>query len=123
MGEPLPPVPLDASRLKQVVLNLIRNAIEAIPGGGRVLVECGLVEGQARLVVHDTGAGLPKDLDIFQLFVTNKPRGTGLGLPIAHQIVLEHGGEISARNRPGGGASFTVTLPVPKAKASPKDRP
>ena len=92
VGEPLPPVPIDAARLKQVVLNLIRNAIEAIPGGGRVLVECGLVEGQARLVVHDTGAGLPKDLDIFQLFVTTKPRGTGLGLAIAHQIVLEHGG-------------------------------
>ena len=111
-GEPLPALPLDAARLKQVVLNLLRNALEAIPGEGRVLVECGLVEGRARLAVHDTGPGLPSDLDIFQLFVTTKPRGTGLGLAIAQQIVLEHGGELTAVNRAGGGATFTVTLPL-----------
>ncbi|HEY5907117.1 MAG TPA: ATP-binding protein, partial [Vicinamibacteria bacterium] len=115
VGEPLPSLSVDGARLKQVVLNLLRNALEAIPGEGRVLVECGLVEGEARLTVHDTGPGLPRDLDIFQLFVTTKPRGTGLGLAIAQQIVLEHGGDLSAQNRPGGGASFTVALPMPTA--------
>jgi signal transduction histidine kinase len=114
VGEPLPSLSVDGSRLKQVVLNLLRNAIEAIPGEGRVLLECGLVEGRARLAVHDTGPGLPPDLDVFQLFVTTKPRGTGLGLAIAQQIVLEHGGEITAGNRPGGGASFSVTFPLPR---------
>jgi signal transduction histidine kinase len=118
-GEPLPPLRLDAERIKQVVINLVRNAIEAMPEGGVVTVEDGLLEGQARLVVKDTGPGLPEDLDVFQLFVTTKPKGTGLGLSIAQQIVLEHGGEISASSQPGGGASFTVWLPQnPAAEAS-----
>jgi signal transduction histidine kinase len=113
VGEPLPPLRLDAGRVKQVLLNLLRNAIEAMPKGGLVQVECGLVDGRARLSVHDTGPGLPLGLDIFQLFVTTKPQGTGLGLAIAQQIVLEHGGELTAENRPGEGASFTVVLPLP----------
>ena len=120
IGEPLPPLPLDPGRMKQVVLNLVRNSIEAVPEGGRVVVECGLVDGRARLVVHDSGPGLPKDLDIFQLFVTTKPQGTGLGLSIVQQIVLEHGGEIAAESRPGGGAIFTVTLPL-KAGPGPRE--
>jgi signal transduction histidine kinase len=70
-------------------------------------------------VVTDTGPGLPRDLDVFQLFVTTKAKGTGLGLSIAQQIVLEHGGEISASNQPGRGASFKVLLPLnPAAEAS-----
>jgi two-component system sensor histidine kinase HydH len=113
IGEVLPPLSLDPGRMKQVVLNLVRNAIEAVPKDGRVTIECGLVDGRARLVVEDTGPGLPPDLDIFQLFATTKPQGTGLGLPIVQQIVLEHGGEIAAESRPGGGARFTVTLPLP----------
>jgi signal transduction histidine kinase len=118
-GEPLPRLQLDAERIKQVVINLVRNAIEAMPEGGVVTVEDGLLERQAQLVVKDTGPGLPEDLDVFQLFVTTKPKGTGLGLSIAQQIVLEHGGEISASSQPGGGASFTVSLPLnPAAEAS-----
>jgi signal transduction histidine kinase len=63
-------------------------------------------------VVRDSGPGLPEGLDVFQLFVTTKARGTGLGLSIAQQIVLEHGGQISAESSPGQGATFTVTLPT-----------
>jgi signal transduction histidine kinase len=119
VGEPLPALQLNAERIKQVVINLVRNAVEATPEGGVVTVEEGLVAGQAQLVVRDTGPGLPEDLDVFQLFVTTKPKGTGLGLPIAQQIVLEHGGEISAASKPGRGASFTVSLPLnPAAEAS-----
>ena len=66
--------------MKQVVINLVRNAIEAMPDGGTVEVESGLVDGRALLVVKDTGPGLPEGLDVFQLFVTTKARGTGLGL-------------------------------------------
>ena len=111
VGAPLPPLPLDASRMKQVALNLVRNSIEAMPEGGSVTIECGLVNDRPRLVVHDTGPGIPVGLDVFQLFVTTKPGGTGLGLAIAQQIVLEHQGELTAENRPGQGAAFTVTLP------------
>jgi signal transduction histidine kinase len=112
VGEPLPALQLDAERMKQVVLNLVRNAIEAMPEGGVVTLEEGLREGRAQLVVRDSGPGLPHGLDVFQLFVTTKAKGTGLGLPIAQQIVLEHGGEISAASQPGQGAAFTVSLPL-----------
>lgn len=112
VGEPVPQLRVDSERIKQVVINLVRNAIEAMPDGGVVTVEDGLQGGHACLVVRDTGPGLPEDLDVFQLFVTTKPKGTGLGLSIAQQIVLEHGGEISASRNAGRGASFTVSLPL-----------
>jgi signal transduction histidine kinase len=95
-----------------VAINLVQNAIEALPGGGVVTVSSGLADGRATMVVADTGPGLPEGLDVFQLFVTTKAQGTGLGLSIAQQIVLEHGGEIAAASEPGKGATFTVRLPV-----------
>lgn len=112
VGGLTPDLRVDAEKIKQVVINLVQNAIEAMPDGGRVTIECGLVHGQARIAVRDSGPGLPEGLDIFQLFVTTKARGTGLGLSIAQQIVLEHGGEIRAENEPGTGAVFTILLPV-----------
>ena len=104
--------------MKQVVINLVQNAIEAMPGGGVVTVESGLVDGRATLIVKDEGPGLPEGLDVFQLFVTTKAQGTGLGLSIAQQIVLEHGGEIAASSEPGRGAVFTVNLPVERPDAA-----
>ena len=109
---PLPYMQMDAEKMRQVLINLIRNAIEAMPEGGTVTVESGLAEGQAHIVVRDTGPGLPQGLDVFQLFVTTKPKGTGLGLAIAQQIVLQHGGDIAAGSRPGEGAAFTISLPL-----------
>jgi signal transduction histidine kinase len=111
--------------MKQVVLNLARNAMEAMPEGGEVTVESGMVGGRARLVVRDEGPGLPEGVDVFQLFVTTKPKGTGLGLSIVQQIVLQHGGDIAAGSERGQGARFTVTLPVqPVGEAgTPEVRP
>jgi signal transduction histidine kinase len=111
-GDPLPTVSVDSERIKQVLINLLRNAIEAMPDGGVVTAEEGLLDGKAGLVIRDSGPGLPEGLDVFQLFVTTKPKGTGLGLAIAQQIVLEHGGEIAAATDPGGGARFTIALPL-----------
>jgi len=111
-GEPAPKLPLDAERLKQVAINLIRNAIEAMPDGGNVVVEDGLLDGSACLRVRDDGPGLPEGIDVFQLFVTTKPKGTGLGLSIAQQFVAEHGGDIAVSSQPGQGAAFTVRLPL-----------
>ncbi len=119
LGEPIPGMRMDSEKMKQVVLNLVRNAIEAMPDGGVVTIESGLVESRARLVVRDTGPGLPPGIDVFQLFVTTKPKGTGLGLSIVQQIVLQHAGEISATSEPGEGACFTVTLPVVPADDQP----
>jgi signal transduction histidine kinase len=118
IGEDLPEIAMDGERMKQVVINLVRNAIEAMPNReGHVVVESGLVDGRARVVVRDDGPGLPEGLDVFQLFVTTKDKGTGLGLSIAQQVVLEHGGEIAATSEPGQGATFTISLPVELVEA------
>jgi signal transduction histidine kinase len=108
---PIPPVRLDSERIKQVLINLVRNAIEALQPGGCVRLSVGSADDGAWIRVADDGPGLPEDLDVFQLFVTTKAKGTGLGLPIAQQIVDEHGGEIEVESRPGSGTSFAVWLP------------
>ena len=108
----LPKLPIDAEKMKQVLINLVRNGIEAMPSGGQVKVSVRPRDNVAVLSVEDTGPGLPESVDVFQLFVTTKPGGTGLGLSIARQIVAQHGGVISAENAPGGGARFEVTLPL-----------
>jgi signal transduction histidine kinase len=118
LGQPLTEASLDAEKIKQVVINLVRNAIEAMPEGGSVIVESGALDGAAVVRVRDTGPGLPEGLDVFQLFVTSKPGGTGLGLSIAQQIVLEHGGELSSESAPGKGATFTIRLPLPSGQAA-----
>jgi signal transduction histidine kinase len=118
IGAPIPDLRVDPEKIKQVAINLVQNAIEALSGGGLVVVESGLVDGRALMVVRDDGPGLPEGLDVFQLFVTTKAQGTGLGLSIAQQIVLEHGGEIAASSEPGRGATFTVSLPVERSEAA-----
>jgi len=119
VGEPIPPLKLDAEKMKQVVINLVRNSIEAMPGGGEVKIASGVVGGRALMSVQDNGPGLPEGLDVFQLFVTTKARGTGLGLSIAQQIVLEHGGEIAAESNRAAGAAFRITLPLTQADGPP----
>jgi signal transduction histidine kinase len=109
---PVPRMRMDAEKMKQVVINLVRNAVEAMPAGGAVEIRTGMADGRAQIVVSDTGPGLPDDVDVFQLFVTTKPRGTGLGLSIVQQIVLQHGGEIFAGRAAEGGAQFTIVIPV-----------
>ena len=121
IGAAIPDLRVDPEKIKQVAINLLQNAIEAMPGGGVVTVESGRVDGRALLVVRDSGPGLPEGLDVFQLFVTTKARGTGLGLSIAQQIVLEHGGEIAAASEPGKGATFTVSLPVERPEEAAGD--
>jgi signal transduction histidine kinase len=122
-AKPFPELPLDGEKIKQVLINLLQNAIEAQPQGGRVLVKSSLGEGRARVVIKDQGPGLPAGVDVFQLFVTTKARGTGLGLAIAQQIVLEHGGEIQAESTPGEGATFTISLPAGRAEDREADEP
>jgi signal transduction histidine kinase len=114
---------MDAEKMKQVVINVVRNAIEAMPEGGEVVVESGTADDQARLVVRDTGPGLPAGLDLFQLFVTTKPMGTGLGLSIVQEIVRQHGGDVTAENEQPRGARFTVTLPLRTAQCQEGARP
>jgi signal transduction histidine kinase len=121
VGEPARGLRMDAEKMKQVIINLVRNGIEAQPDGGEVMVETGLVDGVARLRVHDAGPGLPEEVDVFQLFVTTKDKGTGLGLSIVQQITRHHGGTIRTGRGPLGGAAFTID--VPASAASEGERP
>jgi signal transduction histidine kinase len=114
----LPPVHGHADQLQQVVLNLLTNAIDATPAGGRVQVlTLGLRdEGLVGVAVHDTGPGIPPEdhRRIFDPFFSTKPpgRGSGLGLFIAAQIVRDHKGRIEVESAPGAGSTFRVLLPA-----------
>lgn len=108
----LPRVLGDAAKLKQAVLNICKNAVEAMPGGGVLKIAAGVREGAVYLEVSDTGTGIAKDFDPFQVFTSTKPSGTGLGLPITAQIISVHKGRIDYTSEPGRGTTFTIYLPV-----------
>lgn len=112
----LPAVQGDADQLKEVFVNLLLNAAQAIAAEGEIAVltrPC-VEEGEVEIAVEDTGPGFPEGLEqrIFDPFFTSKQDGTGLGLSMARRTVEAHGGKISAANRQEGGARFTVWLPV-----------
>jgi signal transduction histidine kinase len=102
--------------LRQLLLNLLQNAVEAMPGGGTVTVDA-RCEGEClRIDIRDTGPGIPRDnrARIFSAFFTTKPEGLGLGLFSAKRIIHEYGGEIVMESEEGAGTCFTVLLPVRK---------
>ncbi len=108
-----PPVftELDREKMKQVLLNLVRNGLEAAGSDGRVRIEVQEQGGSALLTVEDSGLGFPEDAPIFEPFFTTKSGGTGLGLAIVHRIVADHGGTVSASSRSGNMTVFSVLLP------------
>jgi signal transduction histidine kinase len=110
----LPPVTGDSVRLTQLLLNLMINGIQAVTGPGQVKVGASQAGGNWSLRVQDTGPGIPPEKlgDIFDPYFTTKAEGSGLGLWIAQQIAVAHGGDLRAENAPGGGAVFTLTLPL-----------
>jgi two-component system, LuxR family, sensor kinase FixL len=110
--EKVPAILVDPEKIKQVILNLCKNAVEAMPEGGRLTVKATASEGGVMLEVTDTGEGIAHGIDVFQLFRTTKPEGTGLGLPIVQQIISDHKGTIKYRSEIGKGTTFTVVLPV-----------
>jgi PAS domain S-box-containing protein len=110
--EKLPLVPVDREKIKQVILNLCKNAIEAMPDGGTLRCKAYQTVDRVTIEVADTGTGIPEGLDVFQLFNTTKPEGTGLGLPIVEQIVSEHRGSVDYITEPGKGTAFMVSLPL-----------
>jgi PAS domain S-box-containing protein len=108
----VPPVELDAAKMKQVILNLCKNAIEAMPAGGCLTLkgyQCGRM---VVLEISDSGMGVPDDVNVFELFATTKPAGSGLGLPLAAQLVSAHKGTIDFTTEPGRGTTFKVCLPA-----------
>ena len=119
----LPPVEVDPDQIKRAVLNLVDNAVEAVGGAGEVVVQTEwLSEAQrARIVVADDGPGIPPE-DRERLFVpyfSTKATGMGLGLPIVHQIVSDHGGSIRVEDNTPQGSRFVIELPIGRPVAAP----
>ncbi|HVS09386.1 MAG TPA: ATP-binding protein [Planctomycetota bacterium] len=116
-GPPVPAVAADEASLREIVFNLLTNAIEAAgrqPGAPRVRVKLGGAGGHATLEVEDNGPGIPVELQekIFEPFFTTRESGTGLGLHVVSRRVRELGGEVHLTSSPGAGTSFLVKLPI-----------
>ena len=130
----LPTVRLDAEQLRQVLINLIRNAVQAMSGQGEVVVSIAPQWGKRGeptgasspewvvITVADSGPGISPEVrqNLFVPFVTTKERGSGLGLAISQRIVEEMEGRIEVDSRPGHGSTFSVFLPVESREAHPK---
>ena len=110
----LPQVDVDEGQLRQAMLNLIRNAKEAMPEGGTVKVSAAEEGSDVAIVIEDEGPGIPSGerAKVFDLFYSTKERGTGLGLPLTQQIVVAHGGHIRCEAADPKGTRFTVSLPI-----------
>jgi CheY-like chemotaxis protein len=119
---PVPPVTGDPAELRESLLNMLFNALDAMPTGGRVSFSTEVADGYVRCVVADTGVGMSEEVRqrCFEPFFTTKAEhGTGLGLSIAYGILTRHGGDIEAWSRPGEGSRFTLRLPVGQAAPVP----
>jgi two-component system NtrC family sensor kinase len=113
----LPRAMLDEAQIRQSLLNLVRNAAEALTGGGGgtvTLTTRAGTDGHVEIEVADDGPGIPEDARarLFDPFFSTKEGGTGLGLALTSQIVRDHGGTIDVRSSPGEGARFVVSLPI-----------
>jgi len=105
---------VDAKLVKQAVLNLMINAIQAMPEGGELILSLAIDPRHVTIDVIDTGPGIPRDVaeKIFQAYYTTKKGGTGIGLAMAKRIVEEHGGSIGVRSEVGKGSDFAIRLPL-----------
>ena len=121
----VPQIPLEAEGVKQLFINLVKNAIQASPHGGELRITISR-DGEHEIVatVEDQGPGLPQEMrdKIFDPFFTTKDHGLGIGLYICHKIAAQHRGRIEVGSRPQGGAVFSVRLPIPKSRDAPGSR-
>lgn len=113
----------DPHQIKQVLINLVQNAIESIVDTGRIDLsarDSGRTDGQRTVIleVADTGSGIPEEFHapLFDLFFTDKPSGTGLGLPIAQRVISAHGGTLSFHSEVNRGTTFAIELPAAETK-------
>jgi signal transduction histidine kinase/CheY-like chemotaxis protein len=129
---PVPEIAGDPISLREMLTNLVLNAIDALPGGGRLTVETSATDRAVTLTVTDTGLGMSEDVRLRAhepFFTTKGVRSTGLGLSVAFGIIRRHGGELAIQSEPGQGTTVRVTLPVPvratraASTAPPPSRP
>lgn len=117
-NEDLPKISLDERLMKQAVLNVIKNAISAMPAGGELVVSTGVQGDEVVLRISDSGTGIPDELldKIFEPYFTTKDFGSGLGLTLVYKIVKEHFGEISVSSKEGAGTAFELSFPIPQGQ-------
>ena len=118
LGRQLTATPIDATQMQQVLVNLIKNAMQAMSRGGTLTLQTGEVSDGVWVSVADTGGGIPQEqiARIFEPFYTTKKKGTGLGLMIVQRIVRAHGGKIEVESRVGQGTTFRIWLPSHERK-------
>ena len=115
----LPPLMLDRQRMHEALWNLVNNGLQAMPEGGQLRLTAQRFDGKEVLIqIADTGEGIPQENlgKIFDYYFTTKEKGMGLGLPLAHKIIQEHGGAIEVKSEVGVGTRFLVHLPIPREK-------
>ena len=112
----LPGILMDSERLQAALVNLIKNAIEAMPNGGQLVARTRIIKTGVALDLIDNGSGMKRDtlLRMFQPFFTSKDQGSGLGLPTAKKIIEAHGALIHVKSEAGQGTQFTIEFPTPK---------
>jgi two-component system, NtrC family, sensor histidine kinase HydH len=112
-------VPADWDHVQAAVVNLVRNAKDATPPGGEILVSTVRDGGFVLIRITDTGAGIPVDMQprVFDPYFSTKKSGTGLGLPTARRVAAEHGGSLTLESEVGKGTQFTLRLPAPQHSA------
>jgi sigma-B regulation protein RsbU (phosphoserine phosphatase) len=122
LAKKLPPLIMDVGNIKRVILQLVTNALEAMAPGGTLEITTSSMEEMVELEIKDDGKGIPAAIlpHIFDTFFSTKPSGAGLGLPIVHQIIGHHGGEIFVESKENMGTTVTVRLPVAKMAQGPK---
>ncbi len=115
----VPPMAIDRTLLRQAILNLVKNGLEALGRGGKLTVSTRRVDDHVEIAIRDTGPGIAPDVgkQLFEQFFTTKPQGTGLGLYISRQIIEEqHGGTLRWESAPGAGTTFTASLPIKRTE-------
>jgi len=118
-----PRITIDSEKMKRVFVNLIKNAVDAMPNGGKLTLTSKESGGYVEIVLADTGTGMPKEImeKLWTPFFTTKARGMGLGLAVCKRIIEAHGGKISVESTVGKGSTFTVTIPIePKSEGGDK---
>lgn len=115
----LPLLHADEDKLRQALLNVFDNAAEAMPHGGKLHVKAYRCDESVCIDITDTGVGIPENLNVFDLFITTKPYGIGLGLFMVQQIILAHDGAITYSSTPGHGTTFHLTIGVNASPISP----
>jgi PAS domain S-box-containing protein len=115
-GRAIPPVRVSPNQLRQVIINIVKNGIEAMPQGGVLSISTEVVEGHLQIAIRDSGVGMSEDVkkQIFDAFFTTKDevKGVGLGLSVCYGIIRDHGGQISVESQPGKGSVFLIALPL-----------